>query len=304
MQERTDRVDEVHGADRVPLRGSPRRRPRLSDAETEERMLAAGARLVAAQGLSLSLEHLRMEELIAEAEVSRTSSYRRWPTKDLFAADLLLRLARATDLPTAVPPGLVEALAAVPADLLDGLGTAQGRRDAVVEVLRVVVGTDFHAMLGSTAWQSYVALRAAHLGLPDGQVREQVAEALRGTERRFTERRAVAFRALADLVGYRLVHEDLQGWQRLSLTLGAVATGLLVRGWSDPAAVSTTTLTAVYGSGRTASGDAATLASVGVLLGAIEPDPDLVWDEARVAALRARLEDADGTTRALLAAID
>ena len=61
-------------------------------------MLDAGARLIAAQGLSLSLEHVSMEELISDAGVSRTSSYRRWPTKDLFAADLLLHLARNTRL--------------------------------------------------------------------------------------------------------------------------------------------------------------------------------------------------------------
>ncbi|PKQ23266.1 MAG: hypothetical protein CVT65_09125 [Actinobacteria bacterium HGW-Actinobacteria-5] len=49
---------------------------------------------------------------IARADVSRSSAYRRWPYKDLFLADLLVALARATDL-SAEPPGLVEELLAL-----------------------------------------------------------------------------------------------------------------------------------------------------------------------------------------------
>jgi AcrR family transcriptional regulator len=285
---------------RTTLRGSTRR-PRLPDAETERRMLDAGARLVAERGLSLSLEHLSMEELVQQAGVSRTSSYRRWPSKDLFAADLLLRLARATDLSADVPTDVLTLLTDLAATDHD-LSTAQGRRDLVVEVLRLVVEADFLAMLRSSAWRSHVALRAAHLGLPDGDLRAQVTTALRETEQRFTHRRAALFAALADLLGYRLVTPDPRGWERLSLTLGAVATGLLVRGYADPEAVTVGTPLAAFGSSRTAVWSDATLASVGVLLAAMEPDPAVEWDDARTAALRARLDDPEGTVRALLAA--
>jgi AcrR family transcriptional regulator len=282
------------------------RRPRLSDAETEQRMLDSGVRMVAERGLSLSLEHLSMEDLIQDAGVSRTSSYRRWPTKDLFAADLLLRLARATDLPADLPDGLPELtgdLAALGAHAGD-LAQAGPRRDVVVAVLRITVGRDFDAMLRSPAWRNHVALRAAHLGLPDGDLRVQVAAALRDTERRFTERRAAVFAALGDLIGYRLTVPDARGWQRLSLTLGAVATGLLVRGYADPEAVTATTRATPFGSSTPADWSEATLASVGVLLGAIEPDPAIVWDAERTAVLRAHLRDPDAALRALLAAAE
>lgn len=286
----------------MQLRRNPGRRQRLTDAQTEARMLDAGVRLVAEQGLSLSLEHLSMEELIQTAGVSRASSYRRWPSKDLFTADLLLTLAGATELSGDIP-GLPEALAAIPEEVFAHLDTEQGRRDAVVEVLRVVTDIDFLTMLHSADWRSYIALRAAHIGLPDGELRTRVAEALSETERRFTGTRAAAFEVLAELVGYRLRRPDPQAWQRLSLTVGAVATGMLVRGYSDPDAVLGTSELAAFDSTRPAPWSVATLAAVGVLLDAVEPDPAVVWDAERVAALRARVGDAAGTIQKVLASL-
>lgn len=270
--------------------------------ETEARMLDAGVRFVADQGLSLSLEHLSMEELIQAAGVSRASSYRRWPTKDLFAADLLLKLAMATELSGDIP-GLPGALAAIPEEAFASLDTEQGRRNAVVEVLRVVMDTDFLAMLRSADWRSYIALRAAHIGLPDGELRVRVADALSQTERRFTGTRAAAFEVLAELAGYRLRRPDPQAWQRLSLTVGAVATGMLIRGYSDPEAVIGTSELAAFGCTIPAHWSTSTLASVGILLDAVEPDPAVVWDAGRVAALRARVGDAAGTVQKVLASL-
>jgi len=259
-------------------------------------MLQAGVRFVAEQGLSLSLEHLSIEELIQAAGVSRTSSYRRWPTKDLFGADLLLLLASATELSGEIA-GLSDALASIDLELLKSIDTEQGRRDAVVAILRVVMETDFLAMLDSTEWRQYTALRAAHVGLPDSDLRERVASELRDAERRFTQARATALQVLTSLVGYRLRCPDADAWERLSLTLGAVSTGMLVRGYSDPEAVRSTTTLSPFGSSVAAPWSVATLASVGILLDSVEPDPTLMWDEARIAALRARVADIEGTIR-------
>ncbi len=277
------------------IRGSGRR-PRLSDVETERRMLQAGARFVVEQGLSLSLEHLSIEELIHAAGVSRTSSYRRWPTKDLFTADLLLLLASATELSGEIA-GLSAALASLEDDLLASVDTEQGRRDAVVAILRVVLEADFLAVLDSTEWRQYIALRAAHVGLPDDDLRERVAGELRDTERRFTLARATALQALTGLIGYRLRSPEPAAWHRLSLTLGALSTGMLIRGYSDPDAVRSTSTLTPFGSSVPAQWSVATLATVGILLDSLEPDPAVVWDEARIAELRARMADIEGTVR-------
>src|SRR5674476_636519 len=92
--------------------GVARRRQRISDGETEQRMLEAALALVESQGLTVSLDHLSLENVIARADVSRSSAYRRWPYKDLFLADLLVAVARDTDL-TIEPPGLVDELRAL-----------------------------------------------------------------------------------------------------------------------------------------------------------------------------------------------
>jgi AcrR family transcriptional regulator len=74
--------------------GLGRRRQRLSDTETEERMLAAATAMVGKNGLTVSLEHISFEDVIRDAGVSRSAVYRRWPYKDLFFSDLLRELAR------------------------------------------------------------------------------------------------------------------------------------------------------------------------------------------------------------------
>lgn len=283
------------------LRGSPGRRPRLSDAETQERMLAAGERFVAGHGLSLSLEHLSMEDLIRDAGVSRTSSYRRWPTKDQFAADLLVRLAQAhlaDDLGY-----LTDALSDLPADLLDGLDSPAGRRDAFVEVLRRTLVDDFALTAGSPTWRAYLTLRAAHVGLPEGELRDEVAAALRETERGFTDTRAAALRAMARLAGYRLRDARVVDWATLSLFLSGLVTGMVVRAYSDPDAVTAPRHVAPFGSRRAAEWSPAALGAASLLLDALEPDPDLDWDADRVARLRGALTDIPGTLQALWAEV-
>ena len=103
-------------------------------------MLEAALALVESQGLTVSLDHLSLENVIARADVSRSSAYRRWPYKDLFLADLLVAVARDTDL-TIEPPGLVDELRALiaSADLSD----AQARRDLLIEALRVSSASEF-----------------------------------------------------------------------------------------------------------------------------------------------------------------
>ena len=74
--------------------GLARRSRRLSDRQTEERMLQAAVAMVHRTGLTVSLDHISLEEVIRDADVSRSAVYRRWPYKDLFFSDLVKQLAK------------------------------------------------------------------------------------------------------------------------------------------------------------------------------------------------------------------
>jgi AcrR family transcriptional regulator len=50
--------------------------------------------MVHRDGLTVSLDHISLEEVIRDADVSRSAVYRRWPYKDLFFSDLVKELAR------------------------------------------------------------------------------------------------------------------------------------------------------------------------------------------------------------------
>src|ERR1035438_845912 len=66
----------------------------MSERESERRMLTTASAMIAEAGLTVSLEHISFEQVIRAAGVSRSAAYRRWPHKDLFFSDLVIRLAR------------------------------------------------------------------------------------------------------------------------------------------------------------------------------------------------------------------
>lgn len=266
-------------------------------------MLDAGLDLVDARGLTVSLEHLGFEEVIGAAGVSRASAYRRWPHKDLFFGDLLLELARAADLADE-GAALVAGAAAELAARAEELGAGSARTDLVVDLLRRVMEADAEAIARSPRWRTYVALHVTFSGLPDGRLRQEVAEALVATEREFTARRAEVFAAFAGLVGYRLVpgQDDADGYRRLAFALGSAATGVMIRAMADPGLLSRRTELAVLGASRPMSWTEPALLAAGIVGTYLEPDPELVWDRARVERVRAeagrgmRLDGQDPST--------
>ncbi len=260
-------------------------------------MLAAGEAFVRAHGLSLSLEHLSMEDLIRDADVSRTSSYRRWPSKDQFASDLLVRLSEGhivDDLSY-----LADSLSDLPAELLDRLDSAAGRHDLLVEIVRRTMVDDFTTTADSPQWRAYITLRAAHIGLPPGDLRDEVAAGLRDTERAFTRQRAHALASMMSMAGYRLREPDTFEWEQISLTISAIVTGMIVRAYSDPETVTAERAVAPFGTSRVATWNSAALASASVLLGVIEPDPDVIWGATRLANLRTALANMHDTVKQL-----
>ena len=71
---------------------------RVPAEEVRQRMLDAGRELAIEAGAALTIEHLRLEEVIQRARVPRSSVYRLWAYRDEYIDDLLCHLAGAGSL--------------------------------------------------------------------------------------------------------------------------------------------------------------------------------------------------------------
>ncbi|NNG19946.1 TetR family transcriptional regulator [Naumannella sp. ID2617S] len=114
-----------------------------------------------------------MERVIEQAGVSRATAYRRWPSREQFLADVLLETVRRTSLIPETEQDLVRLLALVD-EHRPRLGSAQGRRDLIVDGLRMAMDADVRRLLGSPRSRTFLALSATYQGLPAGHVRDAV----------------------------------------------------------------------------------------------------------------------------------
>jgi AcrR family transcriptional regulator len=275
--------------------GLGRRGRRLSDRETERRMLQAAVAMVHGTGLTVSLDHISFEDVIRNADVSRSAVYRRWPYKDLFFSDLVKELAR-----DATPPAIVSEEAnliqQIVAERLDWLETAEGRQRLMLELFRQLSLLDFRALYESPQWRTYLALHATFMSLADGTLRDEVQVILAQSEREHMAAVARAWEQLAALFGFRLRPGATFG--TLATLLSATMRGLVIMALSLPelAASGMPELAATGEAGQNpfgADGDWS-LAAVGLTstaLAFLESDPSVRWDAGRLAAVRAALAD-------------
>lgn len=254
-------------------------------------MLDAALARIEAQGMTVSLADVGMEAVIAEAGVSRATAYRRWPSREAFLADVLVETVRRTSLIPETEQDLVRLLEVVD-DHRAGLGSEQGRRDLVVEALRVSVDLDVRRIVASPRWRTFVSLAATYQGLPEGAVREAVGSALAEAEEAFVARRAEIYANLVGLIGYRLAPplQGDDGFRALSGATGAMMTGVVLRALPRPAWLDERHTARLLGASREAPWSEPERLLVGLLLSHLEPDPDLAWDDATIEGLLTRLE--------------
>jgi AcrR family transcriptional regulator len=284
--------DDSSTADKAqPLIGLGRRRQRLSDEETERRMLEAATAQVNQTGLTVSLDHLSFEEIIRDAGVSRSTVYRRWPYKDLFFSDLLKELARAAT-PAAVASASVTAPAieAVLRDHLDWFDTPDGRRDLLLEVIRIGAVHDFELVHGSVEWRTYLALHATFLSVADDGLRGDLRERLAASERAFVERIAASWQRICSLFGFRLRPELDATFQTIAAVVGADLRGAVLMALANPELVTRRVRGRPFGASHDAEWSPHGIAIASIAWGFLEPDPTVEWDADRIARVRATIE--------------
>jgi AcrR family transcriptional regulator len=267
--------------------GLGRRGRRLSDRETEQRMLHAAMAMLSQTGLTVSLEHISFEDVIRDADVSRSAVYRRWPYKDLFFSDLVKELAKKAT-PTIVSEEL-ELIRRVAAEHQDWLETPELRHRLVVELLRRLSVLDFETLYGSPEWRTYLALHATFLSIADEELRSQVQEALARSERDHIARVASAWEHLVGLIGYRLRPELGATFETAATLVDGAMRGLVITALSMPEVATYRARARPFGVASTDEWSLPGLALASIALAFLEPDPAVEWDAERIANARQAL---------------
>jgi AcrR family transcriptional regulator len=267
--------------------GLARRGRRLSDRETEQRMLRTAVAMVRRDGLTVSLDSISLEDVIRDADVSRSAVYRRWPYKDLFISDLVKELAK-NATPEIVKDEL-ELIRRIVTEHQDRLGTPELRRALIVELLRQLALFDFETMYRSAGWRTYIALHATVMSLTEGTLRDQVRDALAESERIHNARVAQAWRHMTALLGYRLRPGSGVTFETLATMLGATLRGLIVMALSAPEVVGYRVQARPFDADAEREWSLPALGLGGIAEAFLEPDPEAEWDDARLAGIHEAL---------------
>jgi AcrR family transcriptional regulator len=266
--------------------GLGRRSKRLSDRETEQRMLRTALAMINRTGLTVSLEHILLEDVIRDAGVSRSAVYRRWPYKDLFFSDLVAELARAA-IPSPADNDIIIALVRrVVAEHQDQLESPDGRHGLLVELIRQAAVQDFQSLYGSAEWRTYLALHATFLSLGEGELRTRVQDILAQSEHGFISRVAAAWQHIAELFGYRLRPELAATFETVATLVSASARGLILMALSTPDLAGQRVRAHPFGATDAADWSLPALGIAGIATAFLEPDPTVRWDHNRSMAVQ------------------
>jgi len=180
---------------------------RVPAEEVRRRMLEAGRELAIEAGAALTIEHLRVEEIIHRARVPRSSAYRMWPYREEYIDDLLCYLAGAgnwfNDRPV-FDPETFTVLKQVVEDNRELIGSPEGRRALLREIVRLTVAQNYGALSESGTWRLHMALSVTLGSTRSGEARQKIAAALEESQRVSRESLVAVFGFLAAELGLRM----------------------------------------------------------------------------------------------------
>jgi hypothetical protein len=205
-------------------------------------MLDAGRELALEAGAALTIEHLRLEEVIQRARVPRSSVYRLWPYREDYTEDLLCYLAGPGSSfadRTVFDPETVTVIGKVLQENMHLLATPEGRRSLVCEAVRLSVGRNYAALTESLPWRLQMALMATLGSTGSGQARKHIAAALEDSQRRSRESLVAVLAQITQVLGLRL-RNPAYTLDHIQLAGGLLVQSLALRNVQVRAAMGTT----------------------------------------------------------------
>jgi hypothetical protein len=226
-------------------------------------MLEAGRDLAIESGAALTIEHLRVEEVIQRARVPRSSAYRMWPYREDYIDDLLCYLAGVgnwfNDRPV-FDPETFTVLKQVVEDNRELISRPGGRRAVLCEIVRLTVAQNYSALTDSSLWRLHMALSATLGSTRSGEARQKIAAALEEAQLVSRESLVAVFTFLAGELGLRM-RDPAATIEHMMLAGGLLVQSVALRNVQVRAAVG--------------DGDCGEAARVDALLNAPLPGPGL-----------------------------
>lgn len=206
-----------------------RRRSRIPADQVRERMFLAAKEIIRAQGVTISLEEVRLDDVVHQAGVPRSSAYRLWPYKGDFVNDLLMNFAGPNWMGTA---GFDQETLLLATDVIlthwDRLTTDGGRRAVVLEAIRLAVARNINGLAESIDWEVYIALVATGRGSSNDETRQELVAELERAETSLIERMTAFYSTMSETLGFRLRTPDIT-FRHLAAAGASVVEGLALR---------------------------------------------------------------------------
>ncbi|OBA46069.1 hypothetical protein A5789_05935 [Nocardia sp. 852002-51101_SCH5132738] len=236
-------------------------------------------------GLTVSLAHLSLEELIRIADVPRSSVRRVWATSEAFYLDLMERMIEPEQsLGVAFDQDTLDVTTAVVLRYQDRLGTPGGRRAVLQEAVRQGVERNFHAIAESLSWRTFIAL-VATLPALQAEDHDRLLRALQTAESHFIDRMVTFYQEMMSILGLRMKAEfDLRTF---ATTASSLIEGMIGRRITNPAIVRSPILLPGIDD-KPVEWHLAAVAFLGILDLMVEADPE--WTAAEEVQLKPATE--------------
>lgn len=264
-------------------------RKRMREVDVRRLMLDEGGRRVIAAGSGPNFADIRLEDVIASANVPRSSAYRLWRSREVFTDDLLRDLVERNN-PLMAPDQESWSVLRSTVDPVQTGRHPEQRLDLALELVRLGAAADFEQMVTGRAWQLHIALASAVPRIADDSLRRELLDGLAQSENSARSQLVERYMAVAAALRLRLRDPGLQ-WTSIVRMVMSQMRGAAVELLTQGSHESNVLRVALGPSGSQREWTTVAWVVGAVLLSAVEAD-DAPWTDVNERALRSLFGEA------------